>query len=360
MWTEFVRGLGGRFAERWVAVIITPAALFWAGGLAALYWHADTAWWRWGLATLVSDHAGWIDVQLPDPVELGTPALVAIGIGALFLVAASAAVAQQFVLQVLRWAEGYWPGWLGLLRTRLERRRLRQKRMIKSDRAELAGRFSRLSRPELTRYSLLDVALTRFPENDYIMPTKLGNILRAAETRPEQKYGLNVIICWPRLWLLLPETVRKELGEARAGLDAATLAFVWSLLFVIWGVWLWWAIPVGLLAAYFSYQRMLSMSEGYGDLLESVYDVYRPALYKALRWPMPKNPIEEVHAGQAITKYLWRTRRREFPTFTGRGSEADTETQQPAAAATVSNNLESPAQVPKHQRSTAVDSQTSE
>ena len=105
------------------------------------------------------------------------------------------------------------------------------------------------------------------------MPTRLGNILRAAETRPGNKYGLNAIICWPRLWLVLPEDVRTELNAARTRLDTGTLAGFWSLLFVVW---VRWAPLLGLLAAFIAYRGMLGAVGAY--LIESAFDVHRTAL----------------------------------------------------------------------------------
>jgi len=38
------------------------------------------------------------------------------------------------------------------------------------------------------------------------MPARLRSILRAAESYPPRRCGLNLIVCWPRLWLVLPAT----------------------------------------------------------------------------------------------------------------------------------------------------------
>lgn len=84
------------------------------------------------------------------------------------------------------------------------------------------------------------------------MPTRLGNTLRAAEQRPLEKYGLDAIVCWSRLLLLLPDAVKQELNAARADLNTAARLWLWSLLFIIWSVWGWWATPLGLLSALFA------------------------------------------------------------------------------------------------------------
>jgi len=66
------------------------------------------------------------------------------------------------------------------------------------------------------------------------MPTRLGNLLRAAERKPLEKYGLDAILCWSRLWMLLPDAVKKDLQESRADLNNAARVWLWSLLFCGW------------------------------------------------------------------------------------------------------------------------------
>lgn len=52
-----------------------------------------------------------------------------------------------------------------------------------------------------------------------LMPTRLGNVLRAAESGVEDKYGIDPVPCWPALWLVLPDETRTEVTAARASLD---------------------------------------------------------------------------------------------------------------------------------------------
>jgi hypothetical protein len=115
------------------------------------------------------------------------------------------------------------------------------------------------------------------------MPTQFGNILRPAEERPKNQYGLDTFICWPRLWLLLPDSVKTELTEARMTLNIGARIWLWSLLFLLWTPLAWWAIPAGILSAYLAYRWLLNAAIIYGDLLESAFDLYRLELYKSLR-----------------------------------------------------------------------------
>ena len=49
----------------------------------------------------------------------------------------------------------------------------------------------------------------------------------------------------------------------------------------------------------------MSAAEIYGDLLEATFDVYRFALYEALRFPQPTNTLEERASGEQLTTYLF-------------------------------------------------------
>src|SRR5712692_1576295 len=95
MLTNLMEGLGSKLADQWVATLLTPAFVFWAGGLVAWAWH-------FGWTPLEK----WFTVQ-PQTVQ------VTLLIGALLVVATSAVIVQRFDLVVLRILEGYWPRWLG-------------------------------------------------------------------------------------------------------------------------------------------------------------------------------------------------------------------------------------------------------
>jgi hypothetical protein len=308
MLNSFWEGLGNKLAERWT--VLLPAIAFWAGGLIGWF----------------PGHGG---VSRLEQLERALAAhsvavLVAVAAAAVLLVVLSTAVVRAVTLPVLRLLEGYWPSWLAPLRRRLIQQQARAVDTAERRFSELAAKLDAdtASPEERGEYVALDRQLRRVPSEpdrsvpQRRMPTRLGNTLRAAETWPVDKYGLDPVKCWPRLWLLLPESVRQELVDARAGLDAAGAAVLWGVLFVGWTVWAWWAAPVGLLTALAAYRQVVRAAEVYGDLVESAFDLHRSALYESLRWPLPHNPAEEHQAGRALTDYLWRGSDKPSPEFT--------------------------------------------
>lgn len=307
MWTSFLQGLGSTLANRWVVAILTPAFVFWGLGLVALRWHDDKSLWHWGLASFLPNHSRYLHVPFPhDMSKLPIEAQLALLISGLLVVGISAAGAQRLALPTLRLAEGYWPTWLNRVRRIFVRPKVEAVKQATAEREDLRKRaFDAMTRDEHVKLARLDEQLRQSPKQERILPTKLGNVLRAAEELPEEKYGLNSLVCWPRLWLLLPGDVKKELTDSRAELNTASLAFLWSLLFCLWTIWAWWAAPLGLVAALMAYRSMVMAAKIYGSLIESTFDVHRLVLYKALRWPLPKNPVSERKEGERITQYLY-------------------------------------------------------
>ncbi len=139
------------------------------------------------------------------------------------------------------------------------------------------------------------------------MPTRLGDILRAAETRPCQRYGLDPVLLWPRLWLLLPEDVRDDLAAARDRLDRRVQAFGWGFLFLIWVFVCRWALVIALPWMLVAYALIEQAACPFADLLQAAFETHRWALYDSLHWPLPEQSgAAEVAAGRALTRFIQR------------------------------------------------------
>jgi hypothetical protein len=220
---------------------------------------------------------------------------------AFLVISTSAVIVQRFEFATLRFLEGYWPSWLKGPRRWAVRR---QSRQFKRD----DDRWQTLKLQQISQgitpedestLARLEQSLRRVPvQPQQLMPTQLGNTLRAAELRPNLKYGLDAIVCWPHLWLLLPEQARADLNGARQTLNTGARVWLWSLLFaLVWSpfgllrwlgnspwpavelsIWALWPAVLGLLSAWFAYGWMLEAAGSYGDLIEAAFDLYRNSL----------------------------------------------------------------------------------
>jgi hypothetical protein len=304
---NFWQGVGGKLADRWGA-IATPALVFALGGLLA--WSYS----RGGLGRLTMV-TRWMGGQT-------TVAQVVVVLTVLLAVAGTGLIVNRLTFPVLRLLEGYWPPWCG----RLCRSLLAQveQRAIADEAAwkELAPRVYSptpdATRAEVEAFARLDQRRRRRPNTaSRYMPTRIGNILRAAESWPKDKYGLDATVVWPRLWLVLPDSSRQELLTARMALNSAVAAVIWGLLFCVYAVWTPFAILAGLAVATAAVAFWVPYrAEVFGDLLEAAYDLHRFALYQQLRWPLPTDPMDEHSQGECLTEYLWRGGNDPSPTFT--------------------------------------------
>lgn len=308
--------VGGKLGDRWLASSL-PAVVFWLGGATAyLMGH--------GGLRAVSSLATWIFQQPPT-----TP--IVLLIAALLLIAASALFVARLVEPALHLIEGYWPLWA--LRTYRWIRARRKHSTHADDRWQYLNHRIQANGPalrpeEYTEFLRLDRARRRQPTKEYRrMPTRVGNILRTAESLPRDKYGLDVVAVWPRLWLLLPPDTRAELVSARRAMTTTVAAGVWGVLFCGFGVLTFWAVVVGVAVATLSLVMWLpGLAQTYGDLLEAAFDVHRSLLYNALRWPLPTCPADESKTGEQLTTYLWRGSDAPSPTFVDQHEPAPTTT----------------------------------
>lgn len=255
---------------------------------------------------------GWLDRQ-------DTGVQVAVLLTVLLTLAGSGVVVGALAIPVLRFLEGYWPRWASPLRLWLAGWLAKRA----ADEAPAWQEAYKRVRPpadptakDLAVYARLERRRRRRPSSPgYFMPTPIS-ILRAVERRPFDKYGLDAVVLWPRVWPLLPDTLRSDLRAARASLDRAAIAAVWGVLFCAFAPLTLWAIPIGLVVAATAVFIVIpDRAQVFGDLMEVTYDQYRTTLYSQLRWPLPANPKEDRVEGLRLTSYLWRGSDDTSPTF---------------------------------------------
>ncbi|MFE9480388.1 hypothetical protein ACFYNM_17510 [Streptomyces spororaveus] len=311
MLNDFWKGLGGKLSERWLAALFSPACLFWLAGLGA---------WLRGVGWPTVQRLGWAGAAKQWTAGLTElPALLqaAAVVGVLLLLTFSGLLLQFFVHPLVRGLEGYWvlPG---------PRRRLRERLGRRAD-ADIAALRPLAARPadsldaeSLAERGSLARRVRSVPfDPRRRMPTRFGNVLRASEDRIRAHYGLDPVVCWPRLWLLLPDATRNEVVASRRSVHLTAQVWACALLSCVWSVWTLWAVPLSLVLAATAYHGfLLSAARLHGDVVESCFDLYRQQLYGALRLPLPEHPLAEYRAGRRLTTYLSAGSRRPEPLFT--------------------------------------------
>jgi hypothetical protein len=294
-------GLGNKVAERWASLLGSPALVFWIGGLLA---------WVWGHGGFTGPDSGWRELERWWGQSVGTASVVVqalVAVLALLLVAGSARLGESLIFGALRLLEGYWPRWARPLRVAMVAARGKVVHRRVERWRELARRRQDLTADERAEYAALNRWRMSVPADPGDrMPTRLGDVLRATESRSRHRYGLDAVVCWPRLWLAMPESARVEVATARTRLDDGARLWLWSLFFCVWTIFTWWALGIALLGMVTGYRVALAGSATYGQLVQTCYDLYRKDLYAAVGHELPTEPQRELEAGQRLTAYLER------------------------------------------------------
>jgi hypothetical protein len=291
MLTKFWESMGSNLADHWLEYIFGPAFLFWAGAFGLYAWQIG---WQTVLNT----------IQSLTPIQQGSWIILA-----LLILVFSSLFMQTVRFPILRLLEGYWPGPFRSLSSKIAAwRRPYYEKQYDALRRLASEDPESLDPGQRDKLIWLDIWAHWQPVRaDDLLPTALGNILRARERSPGRKYGLDAIVCWPRLWALLPQHLRTDLANARTSLDRLAELWFWGLLFSLWSIWITpWALAISLVWIVVTYQQALQAAMTYGDLLETAFDLHRFSLYEAMGLGRPKNNQEEKALGEALTEYLWR------------------------------------------------------
>lgn len=290
----------GGLLENWITIPIRSGLVFWMSGLIAYLYDAELITW---------DNFRSLDLTSNEVTIILVSLSLVTAIGFSFM--------NRLSLSILRFLEGYWFNklkiWLGVVeKWRCQRIDKRFQQLA----IKYATKFQDMTADELVEYNNLYHKKMYIPDDPtQRMPTRLGNLLRSVELRPYKKYGLNSVICWPRLWPLLPDKMKNELTIARENLDIAVHIWMWNLLFIIWGIFTVWAIIIGIILTLLSYRLLLNAAEIYGQLVESSFDLYRFSLYEALHWPSPSSPDKEYENGCQLSDYLYKGVYPQYPSI---------------------------------------------
>jgi hypothetical protein len=226
--------------------------------------------------------------------------------GLLFLALLVAAiVAQPLQLALVRWLEGYWP------RRLAARGRARFDRRVATLEAATAPRRAPPTADELEAMTEAASRLRLLPPRGYVMPTRLGNALRAAEMRAGEPYGLDAIVAWPRLYPLLSDPVRALVDGQRDALDVnarfcaafGAAAVIAAALLAPHGWWL--LVPAAcLVLAWLAYRSAVVAAIAYGEGIRTAVDLHRLTLLEAFHLPLPATLEEEKALNGKLSRFL--------------------------------------------------------
>lgn len=231
-------------------------------------------------------------------------------------------IVHPIQFSLVQFFEGYWG--TGGLRQRVRVARIRHHRkrwMHQFDdlvfaTTVLASSGSPLKAQE--KVELLSVAaenerlLEGYPsDEDDMMPTRLGNVLRKYEREAGAQYGLDAIEIIEHVAQVAPAQRVEYVRDQRQLLDlsvrmAATSIFATFIAIAfLWrdGPWLLIAlVPYGI--AYLSYRGAVVVAHAYGSALSTMIDLDRFALYDYLRLPRPKTTKAERRTNAKLMDLL--------------------------------------------------------
>ncbi|MFF7769104.1 hypothetical protein ACFZC7_21665 [Streptomyces massasporeus] len=286
--------LGKRLAERWVTLLVLPGLLHVLALLAAVILGHHFPHGVEPLTGRIESAAAYLD---------GRPATtVLVLLGALLAAAAAGLLAQAVAGLVERsWTEPWARRplrWLGDA--------LAQRRADAWDRAHTD--FLRARDAEGVAHlpgEMDDLAerRNRIGLARPVMPTRIGDRMRAVQNRVWRQYGLDLASAWPRLWLIVDDGTRQTVGAARRGFDTATTLTAWGALYAALASLCWPAAGIGTVIAVMGVRRGRRAAAVLADTVEAVVDLHHLDLARAVGLLADDEPYTSM-VGRRITEQL--------------------------------------------------------
>ncbi|MEJ8636450.1 hypothetical protein [Streptomyces sp. MS2.AVA.5] len=158
---------------------------------------------------------------------------------------------------------------------------------------------------------LLDENLKRGTTETDLMPTLLGNVLKRGERLAGDRYGLDMMVVFPRVYPCISERLHTALARqfelitstASLSISFALLSLATTPLVARLDVWS--AVPFAAAAvSVLAYRGAVAASHGHGRLLATVFDVHRFDLATAMHYDPGETAQEQHELNVNITEFL--------------------------------------------------------
>jgi len=333
MFSEVLKEVTGIFDRRFLLNAFFPCLIFW--GLL-------------GVVGVIG--GGWEPLKLLQAWNQQDGILKALEIiGLIAIVVFSASVLFNQSNNILRFYEGYWSFPLGRQffrigkahhQTCLKELDIKSQMQILAEKMqqkgvelstnqepkkkpflqeEMNGLVAQEKRLQQQQFTSQEKNYRYYPQprhSDEVMPTRLGNILKNSEKYPGDRYNIDAVLVWSRLYHVLPNRYILIITEVRSALDfALAIATLSGLFGFITGVWLliakapgwlyllcFWG---GTLVAGVAYQSAIGNAAAYAEQIKVGFDLYRHELIKQFRLQPTQKPDGEAKQWQEIQQLLY-------------------------------------------------------
>lgn len=279
--------------------------------------------------------AGASDWNLLIPTDMRADILAVLI--ALLTITLLTVLVQPFQLRMVRLLEGYWDGWWLTARVApvFVEYQIRKKEELAAQINRLDGELDQLDgSPAATlqehkgrqRKRARMVAakqraklkLQRYPRptdvgnpETPLLPTALGNALRTGETSAGERYGLNTLVSWPRLYPLLSDKFAAVQTSARDSLDAAAnFCISFFVVAVIAVVALadepkaFWIPALAAALGCLSYVGSIAAAVTFTTYVRVAYDLHRFDLLKAMHHKLPQTAADEYDQFMELSNFF--------------------------------------------------------